>query len=89
MPNVNFHPISLNDKNDIRSAVSQTECRNCDLNFMNLMSWRFLYDTMKDGSSFDSKVTDIWPTSCQWGRATYTTSCRPSWKMPNSRERLS
>lgn len=45
MPNVNFHPISLSDKNDIRSAVSQTECRNCDLNFMNLMSWRFLYDT--------------------------------------------
>lgn len=45
MQNVNFHPISLNDKNDIRSAVSQTECRNCDLNFMNLMSWRFLYDT--------------------------------------------
>ena len=45
MTEIHFHPISLSDKADIIKAVSQTECRNCDLNFMNLMSWKFLYNT--------------------------------------------
>lgn len=40
-----FHPLSLADKELIQSRVLHTENRNCDLNFMNLMSWRFLYDT--------------------------------------------
>lgn len=40
-----FHPLALTDRDSIRSLVLDTECRNCDLNFANLMSWRFLYDT--------------------------------------------
>ncbi len=42
---LHFHPLSLADQHDIRSRVSTTECRNCDLNFVNLYAWRFLYDT--------------------------------------------
>lgn len=40
-----FHPLTLADKDNIQALVLDTECRNCDLNFANLMSWRFLYDT--------------------------------------------
>ncbi len=40
-----FHPLSLTDKADIQATVYDTDCRNCDLNFMNLWGWRFLYDT--------------------------------------------
>lgn len=40
-----FHPLTLADKTLVRQRVLHTECRNCDLNFMNLVSWRFLYDT--------------------------------------------
>lgn len=40
-----FHPLTLADKDLIQQRVLHTECRNCDLNFMNLISWRFLYDT--------------------------------------------
>ncbi len=42
---VTFHPLSLNDGADIRKAVYNTECRNCDLSFMNLVGWRFMYGT--------------------------------------------
>ena len=45
MSTLKFHPISLNDRADIVHSVQNTECRNCDLNFMNMMSWKFLYDT--------------------------------------------
>lgn len=40
-----FHPLILADKDMIRARVHDTDCRNCDLNFLNLVSWRFLYDT--------------------------------------------
>lgn len=40
-----FHPLTLADKELVRRYVLPTDCRNCDLNFMNLVSWRFLYDT--------------------------------------------
>lgn len=40
-----FRPLSLEDKSLVQDAVYSTECRNCDFSFMNLMSWRFLYDT--------------------------------------------
>lgn len=40
-----FHPLTLDDKDLIQQRVLHTERRNCDLNFMNLVSWRFLYDT--------------------------------------------
>lgn len=40
-----FHPLTLADKALVQQRVLQTECRNCDLNFMNLVSWRFMYDT--------------------------------------------
>lgn len=45
MEKINFQPLSFQFKDVIQSSVYDTECRNCDLNFMNLMSWRFLYDT--------------------------------------------
>ena len=40
-----FHPLSLADGPLIQEKVRPTESRNCDLNFMNLFSWRFLYET--------------------------------------------
>lgn len=42
---MDFHPIELADRERIQEVVRESECRNCDLNFLNLMSWRFLYDT--------------------------------------------
>lgn len=42
---MDFHPIELTDREQIQQIVRESECRNCDLNFLNLMSWRFLYDT--------------------------------------------
>lgn len=40
-----FRPLALSDGEKIRRQVYDTECRNCDLNFLNLISWRFLYNT--------------------------------------------
>lgn len=40
-----FHPLTLADKTLVQQRVLHTDCRNCDLNFMNLVSWRFMYDT--------------------------------------------
>lgn len=45
MNDIDFHPIRIEDKDIIRSITAKAECRNCDFNFMNLMSWRFLYNT--------------------------------------------
>ena len=42
---IDFHPITMADREAIREIVYHSECRNCDLNFVNLMSWRFYYDT--------------------------------------------
>lgn len=42
---IDFHPLGLHDREAIMSAVRNTENRNCDLNFVNLIGWRFLYDT--------------------------------------------
>lgn len=40
-----FHPLTLSDKEIVQQRVFPTERRNCDLCFMNLLSWRFLYGT--------------------------------------------
>lgn len=40
-----FHPLTFNDKELVQQRVRDTDCRNCDLNFTNLISWRFMYDT--------------------------------------------
>lgn len=45
MEDFNFRPLTLADKSIVEHFTRRSECRNCDLNFMNLMSWRFLYDT--------------------------------------------
>ena len=45
MPLLPFRPIALSDSRAVQQQVYTTECRNCDLNFMNLMSWRFLFGT--------------------------------------------
>lgn len=42
---LHFHPLTPADRDLVQQRVYDTECRNCDLNFMNLVSWRFLYDT--------------------------------------------
>lgn len=42
---IDFHPLTLADKQLIQERVRPTECRNCDLNFVNLVSWQFLYET--------------------------------------------
>lgn len=45
MPAIAFRPLTLADGQTVRQHVCPSDNRNCDLNFMNLMSWRFLYDT--------------------------------------------
>lgn len=45
MERINFRPIELADCRPVQELVYTTDCRNCDLNFMNLMSWRFLFHT--------------------------------------------
>lgn len=45
MPTIAFHPLTLADKDDIRAAAEACGFHNCDLCVMNLVSWRFLYDT--------------------------------------------
>lgn len=42
---IDFHPITLDDRERIREIVTPTCCRNCDLNFLNLYSWRKYYHT--------------------------------------------
>ena len=45
MAAINFRPVSLSDCKAVRQQVYATDCRNSDLNFMNLMSWRFFFET--------------------------------------------
>lgn len=40
-----FRDIDYDDRALVQRYTFGAECRNCDFNFMNLMSWRFLYDT--------------------------------------------
>lgn len=42
---ISFHPLTLADKDFIQSHLFETDYRNCDYCFMNLISWRFLYQT--------------------------------------------
>lgn len=42
---IDFHPLTLADRELVLSFTLQGCSRNCDLSFVNLMSWRFLYDT--------------------------------------------
>ena len=45
MAAIDFRPVALADCKAVRQKVYATDCRNSDLNFMNLMSWRFFYET--------------------------------------------
>ena len=45
MATIQFRPVSLADCKAVRQQVFATDCRNSDLNFMNLMSWRFFFET--------------------------------------------
>ena len=40
-----FRDIDYTDRDLVQQYTLLSECRNCDFNFMNLMSWRFLYNT--------------------------------------------
>lgn len=40
-----FHPLTIQDKTLVQQYVFPSNIRICDLSFMNLISWRFLYDT--------------------------------------------
>ncbi len=42
---IDFHPLTISDRDTVMRAVCHTDNRNCDLNFVNLIGWRFLYDT--------------------------------------------
>lgn len=42
---LSFRPLALPDKLLIERYVFPSQRQNCDLSFMNLMAWRFLYDT--------------------------------------------
>ena len=45
MSTIPFRPLALGDSEAVMRQVWQADCRNCDYNFMNLMSWRFLFGT--------------------------------------------
>lgn len=40
-----FKPIDLSDKETVQKYTLCSPRRNCDLSFVNLYSWRFLYQT--------------------------------------------
>ncbi len=42
---MNFRPLGLSDKATVQRFTLGSHHRNCDLNFMNLTSWRFLFGT--------------------------------------------
>ena len=42
---IKFHELTLADKALVQSYTLGSMNRNCDMNFMNLFSWRFLYST--------------------------------------------
>lgn len=45
MSTIPFRPLALGDSEAVMRQVWHADCRNCDYNFMNLMSWRFLFGT--------------------------------------------
>ena len=42
---IRFRDITIGDKEEILSYTLESDRRNCDLSFANLISWRFLYNT--------------------------------------------
>ncbi len=42
---IHFRDLDYTDRELVQRYTLGAECRNCDFNFVNLMSWRFLYDT--------------------------------------------
>ena len=40
-----FTPLTMGHKALVQRYTLASACRNCDLSFLNLVSWRFLYDT--------------------------------------------
>ena len=43
--NLQFRDVELTDKDTVRKVTKDCCYRNCDLNFMNICSWQFLYGT--------------------------------------------
>ena len=59
-----FKPIDLSDKETVQKYTLCSPRRNCDLSFVNLYSWRFLYQTEIAETDFYCFVfmqTDSWP----------------------------
>ena len=44
-PILQFHPLTLNDKQDVQTITLHSGLRNCNFNFANLIGWSFLFDT--------------------------------------------
>ena len=44
-PTLQFHPLTLNDKQDVQTITLHSGLRNCNFNFANLIGWCFLFDT--------------------------------------------
>ncbi|MBR3959699.1 MAG: DUF2156 domain-containing protein [Bacteroidales bacterium] len=44
-PTLQFHPLTLNDKQDVQTITLRSGLRNCNFNFANLIGWSFLFDT--------------------------------------------
>ena len=42
---ITFKDLDYADRERVQAFTLGAECRNCDYNFVNLMSWRFLYGT--------------------------------------------
>ena len=40
-----FHPLTLADRDLVQQRVLHSDYRYCDYNFLNLIGWRFMYDT--------------------------------------------
>ena len=40
-----FHPLTLADRELVQQRVLHSDYRYCDYNFLNLIGWRFMYDT--------------------------------------------
>ncbi len=44
-PTLQFHPLTLNDKQDVQTITLHSGLRNCNFTFANLIGWSFLFDT--------------------------------------------
>ncbi|MBP5515686.1 MAG: DUF2156 domain-containing protein [Bacteroidales bacterium] len=42
---LDFHPLTLDDKQAVQAITLHSGRRNCNLNFANLIGWQFLFDT--------------------------------------------